>query len=56
MSSEDYVDALECDVEPEQDSQYWVANYIQETFDEMIKPRRPDVATEMLAKTCMHLQ
>jgi len=56
MSSTDYVDALECDMQPEEDSQYWVANYIQETFDKIIKPHRPDIATEILAKTCMHLQ
>lgn len=56
MSSTDYVDALDCDMQPEPDSEYWVANFIQYTFDEIIKINRPDIAGEILAKTCMQLR
>jgi len=55
MSSTDYADALDCDMEPEPDSQYWVANYIQETFEKMIRPRHPDVAAAILSNTGMQL-
>jgi hypothetical protein len=56
MSSTDYMDALDCDMQPEPDSEYWVANFIQYTFDEVIKKHRPDIAGEILAKTCMQLR
>lgn len=50
MVSSDYVDALDCGMEPEEDSQYWVAPFIQAVFDEVITPRRPDV-TAMINNT-----
>ena len=55
MMSSDYVDCLDMGMVPEQDSQYWVAPFIQEAFDKFIKPNRPDVATEIKAKTLMKL-
>lgn len=55
MTSSDYVDHLEMGLEPPKDSQYWVAPYIQEIFDNIIKPMRQDIALEIIDKTYMHL-
>lgn len=55
MTSSDYVDALECGVEPEWDSQYWVAPYVQQIFDEIITKRRPDITDAIKKNTCMQL-
>jgi hypothetical protein len=55
MASSDYIDALECDLEPEQDSQYWVAPIVQEVFDEIITPLRPDVTAYIKENCEMHL-
>jgi len=53
--SSDYVDALECNMTPEADSQYWVAPFIQDVFDGIIAKCRPDVAAIVKAHTSMHL-
>lgn len=50
MMSSDYVDSLEMSLTPEEGSQYWVAKFIQETFDEVIKPKRYDIAKEIKRK------
>lgn len=55
MASSDYLDALECGLEPELDSQYWVASFIQEIFDQVISKRRPDIVKAIKQKTCMKL-
>ena len=55
MTSSDYMDALECDVEPKLDSQYWVAPFIQGIFDEIITKRRPDITEAIKQNTCMQL-
>lgn len=55
MSSSDYMDALECGVEPELDSQYWVAPYIQKAFDEIITKQRPDITESIKQNSCMKL-
>lgn len=55
MTSSDYMDALECEVEPELDSQYWVAPFIQKIFDEIITKRRPDITEAIKQNTCMQL-
>ncbi len=55
MMSSDHLDALECGMQPEEDSKYWVAPFIQEIFDEVITPRRPDVTTVIKKATAMHL-
>jgi len=36
MMSSDYVDCLECGMTPEPDSQYWVAPFVQEFFDQTL--------------------
>jgi len=56
MMSSDYADYMEMGMTPEEDSQYWVANFIQETFDEVIKPKRYDIAKELKEKTLMQLE
>ena len=38
MMSSDYLDALECNMQPEADSQYWVAPFVQEIFDDIVTP------------------
>jgi len=55
MSSTDYVDYLDCGLTPIEDSQYWVATFIQETFDKTIKKHRMDIAQTILDTTCMKL-
>ena len=55
MMSSDYLDYLECGMTPEEDSQYWVAPFIQEIFDKVISSTRPDVAAAIKANTRMQL-
>ena len=55
MMSSDYVDALDCDSEPEEGSQYWVANYVKEVFEKYIVTKRPDIADFMRNHTEMKL-
>ena len=38
MMATDYIDSLECGAIPPEGSQYWLAPYAQEAFDEYIKP------------------
>ena len=40
---------------PEPDSQYWVAAFVQEIFDQTIKKSRPDVAAMIKQHSSMHL-
>lgn len=56
MMSSDYVDSLDCGLTPEDGSQYYVAPFIQEIFDDEIKKKRSDLATEIKSKTCMQLE
>jgi len=55
MTSSDYVDHLDVGMTPPEDSQYWVASFIQDAFDNWIKPNRPDIAKAILANTIMRL-
>jgi hypothetical protein len=55
MTSSDYLDALECDVEPTEGSQYWIAAFIQDMFNEVITPWRPDITAIIKAKSAMQL-
>ncbi|SEG16344.1 hypothetical protein SAMN05216334_13316 [Nitrosomonas ureae] len=55
MMSSDHLDALECGMQPEGDSQYWVAPYIQEIFDNIITPHRPDITATIKEWTTMQL-
>ena len=55
MMSTDYMDALDVGMEPEDGSQYWVAPYVSEIFEEIVKTKRPDIASFMKAHTEMDL-
>jgi hypothetical protein len=55
MMSGDYMDSQELGMTPDEDSQYWVAPFIQKTFDMIIKVKRQDIADEIKSKTLMHL-
>lgn len=55
MMAGDYIDALECNMQPEENSQYRVAPFIQEVFDEVVTPRRPDVTATIKANSSMLL-
>lgn len=56
MASSDHLDFLEIEQTPPEDSQYWVAPFVQRTFDSLIKPNRPDLAKELKRLTFMHLE
>jgi hypothetical protein len=55
MISSDYMDALDCGMQPEEDSQYWVASFVQDVFDKYVKPYRKDLADCLIEKVCMKL-
>ena len=55
MMSSDYLDSLDCGQTPEEGSQYFVAPFIQEIFDSVIKKNRIDLAMEIKSKTSMKL-
>jgi hypothetical protein len=55
MMSSDYIDSLDVDMLPEEGSQYWVAHFIQNIFDRVIKLKRPDIADEIKNNTMMQL-
>ncbi len=55
MMSSDYVDYLDCGMQPEENSQFWVAPFIQEIFDTTITPHRPDIAAAIKNSTSMQL-
>jgi hypothetical protein len=56
MMSSDYVDSLDCGITPEPDSQYFVAPFIQEIFDTVIRKNRADLAMEIKSKSIMQLK
>lgn len=56
MMSRDYIDSLECGLKPEEGSQYYVAPFIQEIFDAVIKKHRMDLATVIKSNTLMMLE
>jgi hypothetical protein len=56
MTSSDYIDSLECGLEPEEGSQYFVAPFIQNCFDNIIKKHRNDLAVELKSSTFMDLE
>ena len=56
MMSSDYADSMDLGLTPEEGSQYFVAPFIQETFDKVIKKNRMDLATEIKNNTAMMLK
>ncbi len=55
MMSSDYMDAIDCGMEPEEGSQHWVAPFVQEFFDEVVSPHRPDITAVLKAHSTMCL-
>jgi hypothetical protein len=55
MGSSDYYDSLESGRVPEENSQYWVASFIQSLFDEIISPKRPEITAVIKQFSPMHL-
>jgi len=55
LMSTDYIDAIEYGLTPKDGSEYWVAPFIQEIFDEVIKRNRMDIVMEIKNNTSMGL-
>jgi hypothetical protein len=56
MVSSDYMDSIEMGIQPEEDSQYWVASFVQEVFNKIIKLKRYDLAEVIKQHTMMQLE
>jgi hypothetical protein len=56
MMSSDYVDSLDLGLTPEEGSQYFVARFIQEIFDKVIKKNRMDLAIKIKSHTAMKIE
>lgn len=56
MTSSDDLDYLECGMKPPKNSEYWVAPFVQNIFDDILKPNRPDIAAIIKRDTKMHLK
>lgn len=56
MMSSDYMDHMECEMTPPKDSEYFVAPFVQNIFDSVIKKKRLDIAAEIKNATKMHLE
>ena len=54
--AEDYIDSLEMGITPNEESLLWVSPFIQDVFDKVIKPSRPDIVDAIKRKTLLHLQ
>jgi hypothetical protein len=54
--SSDYVDSLDLGLTPEEGSQYFVARFIQEIFDKVIKKNRMDLAIKIKSHTAMKIE
>lgn len=56
MMSSEYRDSLDCGLTPQENSEYWVAPFIQDLFDKVIMVNRPDIAETIKRKTRMKLK
>jgi hypothetical protein len=56
MMASDYLDCMDCGITPEPDSQYLVAPFVQEIFDNVIKKNRLDLVLEIKKNTAMKLE
>lgn len=55
MASDDYVGSLDCGLEPEEGSQYWVAPVVQEFYDKLVSPKSPGIVDFLRAQTSMEI-
>lgn len=56
MASSDYVDFMDMGIAPPPDSQYEVAPFIQEVFNDVVKKNRPDISTLIKNTTYMRIK
>jgi hypothetical protein len=56
MMSSDYFDNMDIGFTQEDGSEYFVAPFVQEIFNSIIKPKRKDIADEIKTKTTMRLE
>lgn len=56
MISDDYIDYLESGETPPEGSQYWVAPFVQEIFDDVLAKHRPDLADYLRKNTGMQIE
>lgn len=56
MMASNHIDSLDIGLTPEPDSQYWVAPFVQEIFDTVIKKTRIDLVLEIKKNTVMQLK
>jgi len=56
MASGDYIDHLESGQTPPLDCQYWVAPFVQEMFDQVLKAKRMDIAKEIIDSSAMKIE
>ena len=55
MMSGDYMDYVNCGDRPPDGCQYWVAPYVQEIYDGVLRTHRSDIADLIKHSTSMHL-
>lgn len=55
MLSSDYLEHLECSISPPENSQYWVAPFIQEMVNKILLEERPDILELLKRSTNMYL-
>lgn len=55
LMSSDYIDSLECNLEPEQGSQQWVAPFVQKILNDVVAKERPDIVAAIKKNTTMKL-
>ena len=55
MGSSDYADCLDLGITPKEGSQYWVAPFVQDVFDDVLKKERSDIAVAIKQHSCMNL-
>jgi hypothetical protein len=56
MMASDFIDSVEVGLTPEEGCKYFVAPFVQNMFDKVIKPKRLDLANEIKSKTTMALK
>lgn len=56
MSSSTYIDNLDCGLTPPENSQYWVAKFVQDIFDNYLKKNHLVLAELLIKDTCMDLE
>lgn len=54
--SSDYFDSMDANIKPEEGCENWVAPFIQDIFDEIVKNKRPDLAEEILKNSSMNIK